>query len=205
MLDPEDQARSEAADPAAVLLRRWQEEADPEALDELLGLEIGLLKCRLRRHRGGRDQVSVSDIVQATVLRFLEVHTAPRFESPRQLRAYLWTAAWRLLVQRMQHPERDLLRLGEMDSDQLEDGLATSGELGTIDARDRGVALELALNLLKSEEQRILRLVYFEHLGIDGAAKMLGVGHEAAKMRLVRARRELARKLCRWEERIEAP
>ena len=71
--------------------------------------------------------------------------------------------------------------------------------------RERSLALDLALNLLRPAEREILRLAYLERLGIEGAAGRLGIGRDAAKMRLVRARRELARKLCRWEEAIESP
>ena len=171
-------------------------------------MEIGILKSRLRSKGlriAGRDTVSVSDIAQEAVVRFLEVDTTPHFDTPRRLRAYLWTAAWRLLMQRMQKPERRAMRVDEMESWNLERGLSTSGGLGAIDEKERSVALDLALNLLQPPEREILRLVYLEHLGIEGAAEKLGIARDAAKMRLVRARRALAKKLCRWEETIEAP
>ncbi len=191
----------EERDPGVLLLQRWQ-----DALDELLRLEIGILKNRLRSKGLGiaGDPVSVSDIAQETVVRFLEVDTTPHFDSPQKLRAYLWTAAWRLLVQRMRGADRHVRRIDEMESWNLERGLSTSGGLGALDESDRSLALDLALNLLSPPEREILRLVYFEHLGIQGAAEKLGIGRDTAKMRLVRARRELARKLCRWEETIEA-
>ena len=163
-----------------------------------------MLKSRLRGRATGALQ-SASDIAQETVVRFLEVETAPRFEDPRRLRAYLWTAAWRLLVQRLQKPERRARRIDEMESWNLERGLSTSGGFGRLDERERSLALDLALNLLRPAEREILRLVYLERLGIGGAAEKLGLGRDAAKMRLVRARRELARKLCGWEEAIESP
>lgn len=207
MFEPGCPERLEERDPGVVLLQPWQEQGDPDALDELLRLEIGLLKNRLRSKglRVAGDPVSVSDIAQETVVRFLEVNTAPHFDSPRGLRAYLWTAAWRLLVQRLQKPERHALRIDEMESWNLERGLSTSGGLGALDERERSLALDLALNLLRPAERDVLRLVYLERLGIEGAAQKLGIARDAAKMRLVRARRELAKKLCRWEEMIEAP
>ena len=149
--------------------------------------------------------MSVSDIAQEAAVRFLAVNTAPRFEHPAALRAYLWTAAWRLLAQRLQKPDRHALRIDEMESWDLERGLSTSGGLASLDDRERSLALDLALNLLRPAEREVLRLVYLEQRGIEGAAEAMGVGHDAAKMRLVRARRELAKKLCRWEEAIEAP
>jgi RNA polymerase sigma factor (sigma-70 family) len=197
---------SEKRDPGVALLQRWQEQGDRDALDELLRLEVSILKGRLRSKgpRVAGDPVSVSDIAQETVVRFLEVGTTPRFDSPRKLRAYLWTAAWRLLVQRLQKTERHALRIDEMESWNLERGLSTSGGLGALDESERSVAFDLALNLLRPPEREILRLVYLEHHGIEGAAEKLGIARDAAKMRLVRARRGLAQKLCRWEETIEA-
>lgn len=196
---------SSGVDPIPALLRRWQEQGDRHALDELLRLEVAVLKDRLRGKPGVQSPVSASDIAQETVVRFLEVARAPRFDDPRQLRAYLWTAAWRLLAQRLQGPERRALRIDEMESWNLERGLSTSGGFAALEARERSLALDLALNLLRSSEREVLRLVYLERLGIEGAAEKLGIGRDAAKMRLVRARRELARKLCRWEELIESP
>jgi RNA polymerase sigma factor (sigma-70 family) len=196
----------EEEDRAAHLLRRWQEQGDTEALDELLHLEVAVLKSRLRgRGVAPGPPVSASDIAQEAVARFLDVDSAPRFDHPRALRAYLWTAAWRLLARRLQSPERRALRIDEMESWDLERGLSTSGGFAALDARERSLALDLALNLLKPAEREVLRLAYLDRLGIEGAAERLGIGRDAAKMRLVRARRELARKLCRWEEAIESP
>jgi RNA polymerase sigma factor (sigma-70 family) len=207
LVDPCNEGKgSEGGDPAIALLRRWQEEGDLDALDELLRQEVGLLKSRLRG-KGMRvtgDPVSLSDIAQETVLRFLEVNTAPHFDSPQKLRAYLWTAAWRLLVQRLQKTDHRALRIDEMESWNLAGGLSTSSGLGAVDENERSIALDLALNLLRPAEREVLRLVYLEHLGIEGAAEKLGIGRDAANTRLVRARRELAKRLCRWEETIGA-
>ena len=84
----------------------------------------------------------------------------------------------------------------------LDGSLATTGGQTTVDRRDRNVALELAVNLLEPDEQEILDLVYFRDLGIEGAAQQLGVNHGAAKMRLVRARRSLAKRLEGWTDLI---
>ena len=207
MIEPVERGGEPQRDDGAVLLRRWQDHGDPDSLDELLRLEVGILKNRLRNKglRVAGAPASVSDVAQETVVRFLQVNTAPRFDSPQAFRAYLWTAAWRLLMQRMQKNGRHARRIDEMESWNLERGLSTSGGLGAIDAEERSVALDLALNLLRAEEREILRMVYLEHLGIEGAAERLGIARDAAKMRLVRARRALAKKLCRWEETIERP
>ena len=84
-------------------LRRWQDSGDPDALDELLRTEVKILAAALRRR--GRDALrpsaSASDLAQEAIYRMLRLEDPPRFEHPKELRAYLWNAAWHLLVNRM--------------------------------------------------------------------------------------------------------
>src|SRR5690242_15439230 len=105
----------EEDDRAVALLRRWQEQGDIDALDELLYVEVSVLKSRLRGRSAG-SPVSASDIAQEAIARFLDVDGVPRFDHPRALRAYLWTAAWRLLAKRLRTPERHAMRIDEMES-----------------------------------------------------------------------------------------
>lgn len=74
----------------------------------------------------------------------------------------------------------------------------TSGGGAACDAPDDAAAVGLVLNLMNDEEQEVLRLVYFDDLKLDGAAEQLGVSKEAVNMRLVRARRKLAKKVTEW-------
>lgn len=103
-------------EPSADLLRRWQEHEDRAALDELLRIEIGILKARIRRQGAQlvEPAASASDVAQEAVLRVLELETPPHFETPQALRAYLWTAAWRLLLARLRRPECERLASGAM-------------------------------------------------------------------------------------------
>ncbi len=78
--------------------------------------------------------------------------------------------------------------------------LATTGGLGAVEQQERALALELALHLLEPDEQRILRLVYFEQVPLEQAAQRLSIAYEAAKKRLARARARLAVKLGDWSE-----
>jgi RNA polymerase sigma-70 factor (ECF subfamily) len=189
-------------DRSGELLRRWQERGDEEALDELLATEIGHLKARIRARggrRGGSD-ASVSDVAQEAVLRLLRLEEAPVFDSPQALRAYLWTAAWRLLAERLRRHPRRVARVDDSVSQALDGALATTGGLECVEASDRALALQLTVQLLEPAEREILELVYFRALGLDGAAARLGVSRDAAKMRCTRARAKLAHKLKRWSE-----
>jgi len=195
---------ADPVDRSAALLARWQEGGDRDALDEILRIEIGILKSRIRAQGRGAasSAMSVSDVAQDAVMRMLRVDPAPRFDTPEALRGYLWLSAWRLLAEQLRRPGRDPLRIDATRSGMLDGSLATTGGQTTVDRRDRNVALELAVNLLEPDEQEILDLVYFRDLGIEGAAQQLGVNHGAAKMRLVRARRSLAKRLEGWTDLI---
>jgi RNA polymerase sigma factor (sigma-70 family) len=189
---------------AAALLARWQRDGDREALDELLRIEIDLLKARIRA-RGARPSepdVSVSDVAQEAVMRTLNVALPPQFDNPRAMRGYLWTAASRLLADRLRRRQHTFVPLDDSVSRAFDDALATSGGLGDVERRDQSLALSTLMQLLEPDEQRILDLVFTRGLGYEAAAAELGVTPDAAKMRCTRAKQRLARKLRDWTEII---
>ncbi len=162
------------------------------------------MKERIRRR--GRNLVrgsqSASDVAQEAVLGLLKVRTPPRFEDPRALRAYLWRAAWRLCLARMQRPGRRAVRLDRTRLQALADALVTTRGLRRGEEEERRVALDLALNLLQPREREILDLFYFQRRSLEEVAQRVGVSHEAAKKRLARARSILAKKLGSWTDLI---
>lgn len=188
------------------LLARWQEQQDPDALDELLRSEVDDLARRLRARAGGAfsGSTSASDLVQEAVLRWLRLETPPRFDDPRGLRAYLWTAAWRLLVNRLQRAGRAVVRLSSEDSLSLSGVLATPGAADgeRLEGEEQRSALELAVNLLRPVDRECLDLVYLQGLPIEEAARRAGVGRGAFDMRLLRARQRLAERLVDWADVI---
>ena len=185
-------------------LRAWQESGDRDALDSLLRIEVEILKRMIRGRVGGLHQQSqgVSDVAQEAVLGLLRVGTAPSFDSPGALRGYLWKAAWRLLMRRLSGGRKKPVQLDGQSSICFQEALATSGGMGAAESSDRPLALQLAMNLLKPQEGEILRLVYLENQDISAAARALGITNDAANMRLVRARKALARKVAGWAELI---
>lgn len=196
-MDAESTDRSSDA-----LLQVWQETGDTEVLDRLLQLEIQVLK-RIIRGRG-RDLLQsfgATDAAHEAVLGLLRAKSAPHFDNPRALRGYLWKAAWRLLVARLDKRRRGPLRLEDSagGSPAL---LATAKGLSDADEAERAVALDVAMNLLAPADRDLLGLVYFEGLDIPGAAARLGVSLDVANTRLVRARRRLAAKLASWSQLI---
>jgi RNA polymerase sigma-70 factor (ECF subfamily) len=186
------------------LLARWRAAGDREALDELLREEVELLKRRLRRRGDGHDvAASASDVAQEAVLRLLALEPPPRFHHAGELRAYLWRAAWNLLVDRLrQHRGQQALEVEPDAPSSAGRDLATSGGLTGVERQDGSLAISLAVNLLAEEERSVLRLVYWSGLDLASAARELGISSAAANMRLVRARRHLARKLKDWAELV---
>lgn len=169
-------------------------------LDAVLRREVALLRDRLRKRGAGllRPSASAGDFVQEAFVGLLRVRPERRFEHPAALRAYLWKAAWRLLLRRSKRPLRDLATLPSQEQ-------SASRSLGTesgIERREPALALRLALELLDPDDRSILELVYLRELGIPGAARELGIRADAANMRAVRSRRRLAALLADWAELI---
>jgi len=186
------------------LLRHWQEAGDRAALEELLWIEIGVLKGRLRRQgsRAVDRSVSVSDVAQEVVLRALEVEPAPHFDNPFALRGYLWTAARRLLAEHLRRGKAPTLPLDISHTGSLDQALQCTGGLQGVEARDHADALSVALQLLEPEDRQLLELHYFRSLDAAAIAAELGVSADVARTRVARARTSLARKLVKWTEVI---
>jgi RNA polymerase sigma factor (sigma-70 family) len=189
-------------DSRATLLQRWQTRQDREALDCLLRLELEALKRGLRYRDGGAiSSATLDDVTQDVVLRFLRA--APReLEHPAALRSYLWTAARTALIDHLRERRLVPFEVGAGGSSRLQQDPLTTGSLGKVDGADLASALELALNLVGSADQEILRLVYFRGLSIETAGRELGIERDVANTRLVRARVRLAEKLAAWKELI---
>lgn len=187
---------------AGALLARWQDAGDVDALDQLLRSEVEALARGLRARAGGAISASHSatDLAQEAVLRLLRLEDAPRFDDPRALRAYLWTSAWRLLVNRVQRPGHDVVRLGESETTTLSGVFGVTGGFGALERDEQRTALEVVVNLLKPEDREALGLVYFQGLSIEEAAQRAGVSRGALDMRLMRARTRLAERLVGWAD-----
>lgn len=191
-------------DPSQDLLDRWQETGDPEALDALLRLEMGILKGIISGRAGGllKQSLGVTDVAHEAVLGLLRVNEPPSFDNPRALRGYLWKSAWRLLVQRLDRRGARPLQLDGTQSQGFQSALATSGGIGAAFDSDQSVALQLAMNLLLPEERSILEMHYMRFMDLAAIGKELGVSSGAARMRLSRARRALAAKIGGWSDFI---
>jgi RNA polymerase sigma-70 factor (ECF subfamily) len=194
---------SSTPDPSISLLERWQHDGDVDALDELLRAEIAALAARLRSRGRGmlRPSVSASDLAQEAVLRMLRLEEAPSFDDPGALRAYLWTAAWRLLLNRRQARGHSALSISRADSADM--GLVAHGQTAEVERDEQNAALNVVMNLLRDEDREVLELVYFQHLEIAEVARRLGIQRAAADMRLTRARRRLAEKMVGWSAVVE--
>lgn len=191
-------------DPSAEPLKRWQQDGDTEALDRLLQIEVVILKQMIRSRPVSRlsGSSATSDIAQEAVLKLLRVKTNPRFDNPFAFRAYLWKSAWHLLVQRFEKKRTQPLDLGAEVYPGLKRFVASSEVLQELEESERTLAVTFAMNFLSLEDRELLRLVYFAEKDIATAAEALGLTRGVANTRLVRARRELARKLADWSDLI---
>jgi RNA polymerase sigma factor (sigma-70 family) len=188
------------ADPSATLLRSWQDDGDPEALNRLLQIEVGVLKHMIRGRNatslGG--SASTSDIAQEAVMGLLKTKSAPTFADPAALRGYLWRSAWHLLVKRFEKRKKGPVRLDVDEPPGLERFLRSTSALQNLAVSERAMAITFAINLLSAEDRELIRLVYFEDQDIATAGTAVGLTRAAANSRLVRARRVLAARLSEW-------
>jgi RNA polymerase sigma factor (sigma-70 family) len=188
-----------SSDPRAPLLRRWQESDDREALDALLRLEVSALRDQIRM-RGKSllgTSVTATDVAHEAVLRLLSLEETPNFDDPGKLSGYLWTTAWRLLLQRLRKPARTVGRMDPTDS-AIADASWFAAPGSAERPSDAEIAVEVAMNLMGEEDRAALQLVYFDEVDRPAAASRLGLSADAFNMRLVRARRKLARKVDEW-------
>jgi RNA polymerase sigma factor (sigma-70 family) len=195
---------SSPPDPSAEPLRRWQQDGDTEALNRLLQIEVAILKQMIRSRpvSGLSGSAATSDIAQGAVLKLLRVKTNPRFDNPIAFRAYLWKSAWHLLVQRFEKKRTKPLDLTSEAHPGLKRFVSTSEVLRELEESERTLAVTFAMNFLSLEDRELLRLVYFAEKDIATAAEALSLTRGVANTRLVRARRELARKLADWADLI---
>jgi len=197
-------SESSPPDPSAEPLRRWQEDGDPEALDRLLQIEVAILKqmLRSRSSSGLSGSAGTSDIAQEAVLKLLRVKTSPHFDNPSAFRGYLWKSAWHLLVQRFEKKRTKPLDLTSEDHPGLRRFASSSEVLQELEESERTLAVTFAMNFLSLQDRELMRIVYFAEKDIATAAAALGLTRAVANTRLVRARRELARKLADWSDLI---
>jgi RNA polymerase sigma-70 factor (ECF subfamily) len=189
--------------PGEDLLQRWQDHGDLDALDEMLRREVGALKA-LVLARGAHlvgGSASPSDIAQEAVLRLLQLEVVPHFADPDALRGYLWTTAWRLMLQRIRRPYSRKAPLDLAASSQLPPELV-AGPQAVVEDGETRAALDFAMNLLPAGDRDLLHRVYFEGRRIADLARESGVSESAIKMRLLRARKNLALRLESWSDLI---
>lgn len=190
-------------DSIAEWLRKWQDEGDHEALDQLLQVEVKSLKRRIQQK--GRSMLtqsfSASDVANDAIVKLLRRGDAAHFDDAAQLRVYLWKAAWRLLIDRVRRPKLPRPRLDADSANRISD-LAERAGSRSVEKREARNAVTFALQLLPQADRSILELSYLKGLVIADLAERLGISREAVAMRLVRARRKLSSKLRAWQDLI---
>lgn len=193
-------SRSNAEDPVADLLARFQENGEPQLLDELLRVEIATLKERIRRRYGHMltPTRSASDVAQDAAAGFVKVARRTSFENPIAFRAYLLRCAFRLLSR---HAQRRNARPGVSSSDA--EGAPEVASTGP-SPEDKAVSgseattLRLALATLPKDQREILERVYLREMPIKDAAADLSLDVETAYKRVQRGRVALAERLAAW-------
>jgi RNA polymerase sigma-70 factor (ECF subfamily) len=145
---------------------------------------------------------SVSDVVNEGVLRVLKAERLPAFEDVRVFRAYLWRAAWRLLLDRLRARGQEIAYLDENATQVIEKALAVRGDQSVVEREDSAGQMAMAMALLDVDQRRVLDLRFYQQKSIDEVADQLGVSVEAARKRVVRAVKSLEQKLRGWRSLV---
>ncbi len=187
------------------LLRRFREEHDRKALEQLLVRSIEPLKSWIRTEmtRGTPAPITASDVVDEVVMRILRLHGRPSFASTKELRSYLWKTANAILIDHYRKAGHAPFSLSSSVSRAISKQLETSGGLSAVDQGELNHRLQLALNLLSPEEQRVLRLFFFEGMAAPEVAGFLGITTDASRMRRKRALERLGEILRSWRKWLE--
>ena len=144
---------------------------------------------RFFRHKAGR---SAEDLAQRTFLAF--AHAAPTYRGHGTFKAWIFGIARNILLEHIRGRARD----GRSDADETPQSLADLGPgVATMAAKkadQRRVAA--ALRQLPRDMQVLLELYYWEELGVDDLATVLGVPAGTIKSRLHAARARLKARLA---------
>ena len=125
--------------------------------------------------------------------------SAPRLEEDTDLAAWLFTVARNAWVSHRRWSVLDVSRLVALGDDDATPAAAPDPD-ARADAARRLARLERALAALPAGSREVLLLVGVEGFDQEQAARILGVGYDALRQRLSRARAQLAERL----ERIDA-
>lgn len=168
-------------DPLVVGLRT----GDPRAFERAFstfGPRVHAFLLRLSRRRDVAD-----DLLQDTFVK-LAKH-APRLREDTNLAAWLFTVARN---EYRSHRRLAFLDLGRLFAFGLELEIAAPKASEDPEVRDQVRALERALGKLSFTHREVLLLVGVEGLDQEVAAEVLGVGYDALRQRLARARAALS-------------
>jgi RNA polymerase sigma-70 factor (ECF subfamily) len=158
---------------------------EPEAFDQLVARWHQPLWLFLRRLTG--DDEAAADAVQECWLRVLRA--LPRLREPAHLRAWLFTIARRVAVDRL----RD--RYAEPASDDVDLSNIAAEDTLADDRAEELAGLHDALARMPIVEREVLVLFYLHELSLNQLAEVLAVPVGTVKSRLFRARQMLRQQL----------
>jgi RNA polymerase sigma-70 factor (ECF subfamily) len=144
-----------------------------------------------------RRREVAEDLFQETWMKL--ARSAPRLEEDTDLAAWLFTVARNAWVSHRRWSVLDVSRLVALGDDDATPAAAPDPD-ARADAARRLARLERALAALPAGSREVLLLVGVEGFDQEQAARILGVGYDALRQRLSRARAQLAERL----ERIDA-
>lgn len=142
-------------------------------------------------YRFVRNRAEAEDLAQETFIK--AYFRLPSLKEPEKFRSWLYQIARNLVID---FYRRNKKRMGDLRMDDAI--LAVVGEKNRAemqaDILDREVqqGLEKCIGMLTTEEQKLVKLLYYEGFSYDEMAEMLQINGNTLKSKLFRARKVLA-------------
>lgn len=142
-------------------------------------------------YRFVRNRAEAEDLAQETFIK--AYFSLPSLREPEKFRSWLYQIARNKVID---FYRRNKKRMGDLRMDEAV--LAVVGEKNRAEMQqdiiDREVqqGLEKCIGMLTTEEQKLVKLLYYEGFGYDEMAEMLQINGNTLKSKLFRARKILA-------------
>ena len=202
------QARLAGSDEDVLALARSGDAGDfRSAASALFRRHFGALYAHVKS-RLPEDEAAVQDILQEVALAVVE--GLPRVRDGAALKPWMLQIASHKLCDHLRRTVRDRGRhdrdMGTAVLDHLED---PSGSIDALLERagqaQLAAYLRCAIDKLNPHQQAAVRLVYFEAVPFEEAARQLGIRNDALASLLYRARKAFAKELERERRADEVP
>ncbi|HVY69916.1 MAG TPA: sigma-70 family RNA polymerase sigma factor [Verrucomicrobiae bacterium] len=172
----------------AELLERYARTRAEDAFATLAGRHLNLVYSAALRQLGG-DSHAAQDTTQAVFVKL--ARQAKQLSGHPSLAGWLYTTTRHLAL----HTKRAAQRRTRREETAMNESKSSPGQAESVDWREVGPLLDEVMHELGERDRLALLLRYFEGLELRAVGEAIGLGENAARMRVDRALEKLRRLL----------